>query len=324
MDMPNCSCDKTNCHCYLVGVDGGGTKTVAAVSDCNGKVLATAKAGPSNSRNVGFEKAAQTVVATAKEALEKVSGEKQIISFVAGLASVDEEEGAIIEVIKKKLLAGEAGADFSQAKITITGDPYIAFRAGTAKKDGVVVIAGTGCVSFGWRAGKEAKTSGWGWLADEGSAYWVGQLAFRAVFNDLDGRGLETALTKAVFRGLKVKTKEELLKKVYGKDMLTVLPLLSIICDKVAQKGDLQAKTIMADAGRELAYSAITTIVKLGFGREKFPLVLAGGMFKSETLLKSFKKEMRELVSGKNLIVFKKEPVIGAIYLAREAAGPCG
>jgi N-acetylglucosamine kinase-like BadF-type ATPase len=55
--------------------------------------------------------------------------------------------------------------------------------------------------------GKRRKSSGWDWLADEGSAFWVGQKAFQVVFKDLDGRGQKTKIKEIAFRKFKIKNK---------------------------------------------------------------------------------------------------------------------
>ena len=46
---------------YFIGVDGGGTKTLAALSDPCGKIIRTAKGGSSNPRNVGIPVAAANI-----------------------------------------------------------------------------------------------------------------------------------------------------------------------------------------------------------------------------------------------------------------------
>ena len=206
----------------------------------------------------------------------------------------------------------------SSAIITIVGDPLIAFRAASEKKDGVVLIAGTGTSAYGWQGRKETKVSGWGWLADEGSAFWVGQKTFQAIFQSLDGRLGKTLLTSLVFKRLGIKTKEELLQKIYSANPIAFTALLSIYCDEASQQGDKAAKKIMKEAGTALAFSANTAIKKLGLAKKKFPLVLVGGMFKSKIVSGLVKKEIKKAVPNAEIILLKEEPVIGALKLARE------
>src|SRR4030042_1320438 len=208
---------------YVIGVDGGGTKTEAVLADLNGKILSNKKISP----------------------------------------------------IKK-------------GKIIIGSDQKVAFRSGTDKKDGIVLISGTGCVCHGWRGDEDVKSSGWGWLSDEGSGFWVGQKGFQAFYKELDGRGRTTLITKLIFKELKLKSKDDLLKITYSKDSIRQTSLISKIVDEAANKGDKTAKSIMEEAGRELSLSAITVIKKLNFQNQKFPIVLVGGMFDSKIASKTF------------------------------------
>ena len=62
-------------------------------------------------------------------------------------------------------------------------------------RDGIAVIAGTGCVAFAQKNGERYRVGGWGYLIDSGgSGYHIGRDALEAAFRCLDGRGVETEL----------------------------------------------------------------------------------------------------------------------------------
>lgn len=297
---------------YVIGVDGGGTKTIAALANLDGKILKLAKTGPSNLRNVGIEKAVQNIVL----AIKKVLPEKgKISSTFIGLAAVEEEYKLKKEKIKKEILKGLK--DF-EGRLKIGSDQIIAFRAGSDRKNGLVLISGTGCVAHGWRGRKEAKVSGWGWLDDEGSGFWVGQKGFRAIFKELDGRGPKTKISKLIFKEWKLKRKEDLLKKIYSKDSVLQTSLISKVVDQAAREKDKIAVSIMREAGEKLAQSAIFVIKKLNFQSQRFPLVLVGRMFESKIVLNTVKKEIKKIAPRAQFIWPKIKPVIGAVKLAIE------
>jgi len=56
---------------YVIGVDGGGTKTVAALADLDGKILRIGRTGSSSPRNVGIKRAAQNIAQAIKKFLKK-------------------------------------------------------------------------------------------------------------------------------------------------------------------------------------------------------------------------------------------------------------
>ena len=302
---------------YVIGVDGGGTKTISALADLNLKILKIAKTGPSNLRNVGIEEA---VLNISKAILKVIKGikEKNILSIFIALAAVEEEFKSEKEKIKREIFKNPKISKALRGDIEIVSDQIAAFRAGTDEKDGLVLIAGTGSVCHGRRGKKEVKTGGWGWANDEGSGFWAGQKGYQAIFKDLDGRGPKTKITKLVFKEWKLKNKEDLMKKIYGKDSIRNISLISKTVDKASQMGDKVARKILEEAGEELSILAISVIKRLNFHNKKFPLVLIGAMFKSKIILNKLKKEIKKLAPRAEFIFPKEEPVIGAIKLAIE------
>ncbi len=299
---------------YVIGVDGGGTKTVAALANLKGKILKIGKAGPASPTNVGIKMVAKSL----SQAIEKIlPREGKILSTFIGLPAV-QERPRLLEKIKKELLKRREISPIFQGKLKIDSDQIVAFRSGSDEKDGVLIIAGTGCVFHGWAKGKEAHASGWGWLADEGSAFWVGQRVYQSIFKDLDGRGPKTLLTKLVFQKLKIKNKENLINLVYLKNPTQIIPQFSTFCDEAARRGDRIAKKIMREAGEELALTTKTIIRKLNFQRKIFPLVLVGSTLQSKIVLDTVKKEVKKFAPKAKIIRPKQEPVIGAIKLAIE------
>ena len=296
---------------YVIGVDGGGTKTIAGIADLRGKVLKTVKTGSSSPVNVGVEKASENIVLAIKKVLRK----GKILSVFIGLAAIQEEPRFKKQILNELKKYKEISQIFKN-KAKIGSDQIVAFRAGTDKKDGVLIIAGTGCVAHGWRNNKEIGVSGWHWLADEGSAFWAGQKVFQSILKDLDGRGKKTIMTKLVFNKLNIKDTESLLKKIYNKDFVRNVSLLSIIADDASKKGDKIAIKIMEQAGEELALAGKVVIKKLRFQKKKFPLVLVGSMFKSKIVLNTVKKQIKKIAPKAEFIRPKKQPVIGAIKLA--------
>jgi len=292
---------------YVIGVDGGGTKTIAALADLKGQIIKTVKTGPSSPRNVGIEKTADNVA----KAINKVL-RRGVVSVFVGLPAVQEEYKNKLKDIEKKI-GKRVKKDL---KIKTGSDQLVAFRSGTDEKTGVVIIAGTGCAVHGWRGGREVKVSGWGWLADEGSAIWVGRKTLQAVFKDIDDRGEKTNLTKIVLDKFKAKTPERLSQKIYKENFLEIISSLSVIADKAADQGDKIAREILREAGDETALAVNTVVRKLGLKKKKFPLVLVGSMFLSKSFLKTFQLYIKETCSKADIVLPKDPPVLGAVKLA--------
>jgi N-acetylglucosamine kinase-like BadF-type ATPase/FMN phosphatase YigB (HAD superfamily) len=307
---------KNNSKPYVIGVDGGGAKTVAALATLTGKILTKAKTGPSHPRNLGLKKSMDNLRLAIKKVLKK---NKKILSTFLGLPAMEEEFKFKKDIIKKELLKHKEIWPIFKGKVIIGSDQLAGFRSGTDEREGVVLIAGSGCVAHGWRNKKEAKVCGWGYLSEMGSAFFIGQKVLQAVFKDLDGRMKPTLLTKLIFQKLKVKTKEDLINRVYSKKPMEILPSFSVLCDLAAQRGDKIAKNILIEAAKELTLSVKTVIKKLNFSKKKFPLVLIGSVLNSKIILDTVKKEIKKFAPKVQFIRPEQEPVVGAVKLAIEA-----
>jgi len=292
---------------YIIGIDGGGTKTDAALADKDGKILSEKRGGSSNLRNVGIAASAETVFALIKE----IKGEKDIACIYIALAAIEEEYKEKKDDFRERLR--EKGLT---EKIVIGSDQRAAFRAGTNKKDGVGVICGTGAVAFGFRGEKEEKASGWGYLSDEGAAFYTGIEGYRALQKSFDGRGKKTMLEKFVLQEWGVGGPEELNSMVY-KDFMKKIPELSVMVNKAGKEGDAVAVSILEKSGREAALAAGTVIKKLTF-KENFPLILSGGMFNSKVLFSSFQKNIKSFSKKAEIKLLEENPVKGAVKLALE------
>lgn len=166
---------------YVIGVDGGGTKTVGILADINEKILKRIEIGPTNPNKVGFEKAFLDL----KNLLSKITSgfsETKIKLAYLGIGGVKRD------IEKKQKLQKFLNKEFS-FPIKIEGDQKIAFRSGTDKKEGIVIIAGTGSICIGWYGRKEVSCGGMDWLlGDQGSAFWVGKKTLEEIIKSIDGR----------------------------------------------------------------------------------------------------------------------------------------
>ena len=307
---------KTNQIQFVIGVDGGGTKSLAALADTSGQIVKTARAGCSKPRNVGIQVAADNI---AESIYKIIKGKKNIViaSTVIGLPAMEEEfkgrEPEIVRLLKKHK---EIGAIFG-GKVKIVSDQLVAFRAGSSGADGISVIAGTGCAVHGWYGGLEAKASGWGWLADEGSGFWIGQKAFQTILKGIDGRLQDAVLLDLAKKTFKLKNAIGLITLVY-KNPETNVPQLAAICRQADESGDKNAHEIMRSAGKEIALSIIDAYRRLGFGKQIPEIVFIGGIFNSRTVIDAVEAELKDCIGAVN-IVKPELPVVGAVRLALEA-----
>ncbi|MBG0563814.1 ATPase [Actinoplanes sp. NEAU-A11] len=174
----------------VVGVDAGATTTRCVVATLDGAVVGRGVAGGANRNSSGGE-VSGTLVAALTAALGAVdrAGVRLGVLGAAGSA------GAGREAFRAAALRAWREAGLSGEVVTVT-DLEVAYAAGTAEPDGVLLLSGTGALAARFAGGElRRRCDGYGWLlGDEGSAVWIGVRALRAVLAALDGRGEPTAL----------------------------------------------------------------------------------------------------------------------------------
>ncbi|MCX8188128.1 MAG: hypothetical protein N3F64_00275 [Nitrososphaeria archaeon] len=289
----------------ILCMDIGKTKTLAITLDQNGKIYGKFTTGPS-----GMWLKEEMVIKNVKEAIDgclSISNFKledvDLISISwADLDTPKDWENAW-KVIEK--------IGVEKNKVLIEHDAVAAYYAVTWGEPGAAVIAGTGSIAFGVNSrGQSMRSSGWGWLiGDEGSAYWIAVRALNAVSRAHDGRGKETLLSQMIIEHFNVEKELDILHKIY-KELdgdPTEISKLAKIVDKAAYLGDEVAKSILEEAGRELASAILCIVKRLYMENERIVVGGLGGVFKSNIVKESFMNTIRESIP--NAIV--REPLIG-------------
>jgi N-acetylglucosamine kinase-like BadF-type ATPase len=258
----------------VAGVDGGGSKTLAVVTDQSGRERGRATAGSSNYTVVGGDEAAAQITRAVTEAVRKAGGKLPLRSAWVGLSGVDRPGAREQLAPLLQPLAGE---------LRLTNDAELISGA-LPNRVGVVLIAGTGSIALGRNGdGKTARAGGWGHLiGDEGSGYDLGRRAISAAAQAADGRGPETALLDAVLRHWQLDDPMAMIGRVYGSFDKAEIAALSSLVFAAARDGDLVAREIVATAASELATAVIAVTDRLRFPDGTLALALAGGLLTGE------------------------------------------
>lgn len=296
---------------YVVGVDGGASKTVALVGNSHGRILGRGETGPSNYHNIG--------AAAASKAIKKAIIEAQ---REAGLRRTEPEIAVVA------LAAVDSAADRHVArrfvrriKIARTSfvvhDSVAALYAATHGKPGIIVISGTGCVAAGIsQAGEYVRVGGWGYLIDdEGSAFDIGRKALTKAFRMMDGRARRTTLMSVLKRRFRVKMFDDILNVIYVNGMsVEEIARLAPLVSKAARH-DEACRKILNEAGISLAELACTVARRLKMTRDSFLVATVGGNFKSgRHLLEPFVARIRKECPHAHVVGLRVEPARGAFF----------
>jgi N-acetylglucosamine kinase-like BadF-type ATPase len=296
---------------YVLGIDVGGTKTVCFLSDEEGKVLSTAKGPGANLQAVG-ELQLEKVLHTVME--EAVTPHATIPSAIClGIAGVDRPDDAgVVRGIMSRI--------GYKARTLVVNDALIALQAGVGSAPGIVIVAGTGSIAYGRDSrGRAARAGGWGYvLGDEGSGYWMGRLALRAIVREADGRGQPTTLTARVLAHFGASRPDELFQTVYREDFTpAAVAALARHVQLARDEGDPIATAILTRAAQELVAAAVSVVKQLELTGEDFTFVLSGGMFKAVPWLGDEMMRLLPAVAARSgATLLDVEPALGAVRLA--------
>src|SRR4051812_41759376 len=253
---------------YVLGIDAGGTKTVCLLADEGGSIVAEARGGGANLQAAGELEVEKVLHRVMEEAL----GDRAVVpaAICLGIAGVDRpDDSAVVSAIMRRI--------GYKARIVVVNDALVALEAGAPGQPGVVVISGTGSISYGRNArGEAARSGGWGYvLGDEGSGYWIGRAALRAVLREADRRGPPTALTKLLLEHFGVPEAQSLIYEVYHTNLKpAAIGSLAQCVQSAFSAGDTVAAGILRGAANELEASALAVARRLELGGEPFAFIL--------------------------------------------------
>ncbi len=295
---------------YYLGIDGGGTKTTALLTDENGKILIKVQGKTINFYAVGMEKARENLKSAITEISEK-TGVKDFDGVFIGCSALDgEAEGKTV----KRLCDGVIKAE----KIEMNSDTYIALKGMGEVNCPVVVICGTGSMVIGEKeTGELLVSGGWGHiLGDEGSGYAIAVSALKecAILND---KGEKADLLKKACQYFNIENFRDIIPVIYASEMSKdKIAGFGAVVGELSQKGDKISTAIIEDEVKKLYKTAEILIKKL---KNTAKIGLYGGVFEKNQLFRDiFKAELKKdfpHISAELLTVTPEET---AARLARE------
>lgn len=289
---------------YILGIDGGGSKTDFLLCDTDLNEVARRIAGRSNPNDIGIDAAGRLLSENISALLSENGIDKNnVASAFAGIAGLTNAEN--IEKIKKVLsnLLPNAKVDALHDGINVL---YGAFPDG----DGVSIICGTGSSCFVKKGQEIIRIGGYGSFDMAGNGYEIGRYAIAHALKTVDGREERGVM-------------EDLLEEKLGTDILTALDRLVLmskdelasfapIVFEAAQKGDKSAMIIIY----ENVYYISELIARAGeYFEGGCSVALAGGILKNRYALELLSAMLKP--TDAKLINSGRAPTFGAAAKAK-------
>ncbi|GAB1646364.1 N-acetylglucosamine kinase [Krasilnikovia sp. MM14-A1259] len=273
--MPNA----TAASSLVLGIDAGTGLVEAVCATTDGHVVGRGRSGSANAMALPVAEVVEHLSAAGRQALSTVDPAQVRVVVVGAAGVLRFTRGAAVEP-----LAGVWRLAGLTCPVQVVADAVTAFAAGTQRRHGSVLIADIGAIAARIGDGKVLeRVDGNGWLVgDDGSGFWLGRQAVRAVFAELDHRGEPTLLTQAVLATLvgeesvPADPAEQILvlrDSVYDGPPIALAGLARLV-PAAAEAGDRVAQRIVDRAVTLLVDSANS----LNADDPDEPLVLAGSL----------------------------------------------
>ena len=304
---------------YVLGVDGGNTKTDYLLCDERGGVTAYLRAGTCSRENLGYEGAEAEMNRQLTRLFEKANLRVSDVAYaVMGLAGVDNREQ------QQRVTAFITRMGF--ARLTVVNDSFLGIKAASESGVGLCSINGTEMSTGG--IDLDGKTMQIGGLraisGDDAGGTRLAEMALNACYDQVYRFGEKTAMLCPVLELLGCEA-EGLHSAIGEKFPTAVLPLsVTRVMFQAAEAGDEPARRIICHAADTLARSAAGCALRLRLPRP-VPIVLAGSVWvkgKNPLMLRTFKENFtRYSALPCALIPLAQPPVAGAVLWAYEQAG---
>ncbi len=303
---------------YL-GIDAGGSKTYALLTDRDGRMLGRGMTGNGN-HQVNKDEAIGNIKAACEQALQSAGRKKEDVAFAYfGLAGADREQDYII---LRPLIESLGFKRFS-----IACDTMIAMRAGTSRSYGAVIISGTGFNSAARnQQGEELQYGGFGYMYGDGMGAGADLAveAFRSAVRSWDQREQRTTiLARLVTAQLGYVDVEHMYHHMLDHQLSPPLELAKLIFQAAEQEDDV-AISILQRAGKEHGNAVGALIRRLHMEQSSFDIVLAGSvMTKGSTahMIDAIRATVAEIAPSAQIVKLNAEPVTGAVLSAMDCAG---
>ena len=325
--------DKNSSPVFL-GIEGGGTRTVALLADAQGHLLKRFEAGPANFRLLTEAQLLRRL----REVQASFADFPKPTTVAIGLAGArGEPEWQRIRAVAAKV--------WPSVPCHATHDLETALAAGAARQKAkgkrqngtaecatstfnlqpstftqALLLSGTGSCFFARTAdGRTARFGGWGHLlGDKGSGYEIGLRALKACVFYLDRDGEWSRLGQRILRALQLNEPNQLIAWAQAASKADIAALAEEVFAAAAER-DAIAKDILTGAAASLAKDGVACARKLAKASEPVQFVLAGSiLLQQPKFARAVGRHLAEHWPGCIVTPLARESAWGAVELARE------
>jgi N-acetylglucosamine kinase-like BadF-type ATPase len=262
---------------FFLGIDGGGTKTEAVITDHQGKILGRGLAPGSNPQNDDLP----SVFANINQAIGNtgISADRFQVACL-GMAGLNTST-------QLDQFRHASTSSLNASRLEVYNDGYIGFRSGTNADSGICLIASTGNNCYGiYPDGHTISAGNWGYLlGDDASGFSLGQSLLKQIAKEFDGRAEPSILSAKVYQHYHLSDFPSLSQYIYSQPSpVSVIADLAKIINHSELADHPYILTITATVVNNL-FSAFEVIYRQLQPLPTTPLVLVGKLFLAQSLI---------------------------------------
>lgn len=306
---------------YIVGIDGGGTKTACMMMNLEDGSTACSVTGGSNHQIVGLSGTKDSVSLAIDLACSKLSASREEIAFVfLGMAGADFPEDFA-------LLRGGLKEVLDDIPFEVVNDIWIVFSSAAQTDWGAVSICGTGsnlAVKTPQGAVHSVRALRYR-LGNYGGGNHLTNIALHHAFRCDEGTGAYTRLAEELPALCNARDMDDLAMKIYTSNYRYSygFNIARLVFD-LAAEGDAVCLKIIREMGEELGEMLGRLIVRSGLGEQAVPVVLAGSQYAKDEhrlLIDPFCSTLTQFAPHAAVKLAEEPPVLGAMINAAAAIG---
>lgn len=302
---------------YLLGLDGGETKTHCIIGDKEGNICAEGFGGPANYQLVGEETAKKSIETAISRALNKLNIKiKHIELGIIGLSGADcKEDFEILNRMCKDI--------FQNVPFKIYNDCWLVLRAGNEENWGVVSVCdrGHGCMGR-TKTGEKVELRNMVYMmGNKGGGTELIYEILHHTFRADEKVGPPTKLQEEIPKlfGVGAMCDVDHLIREKGQDIEGWNQIPGLVY-RLAKEEDMVSQELIISMGHSIGRTAAAVIRRLGLQQTEVPIVLGGSAFTEDNplFMDAYKMEVHRVAPHAKFHVIDKKPVIGAYHLAMD------
>ncbi|MFP4478041.1 MAG: BadF/BadG/BcrA/BcrD ATPase family protein [Candidatus Izemoplasmatales bacterium] len=295
---------------YIIGIDGGATKTLGILFDLDGNEIKRVEKGFGNF-SVNSQETIDHLYAVIDDLICEISlSDLEMIQ--AGMAGYSNfpNKVTLIEDLKKRY----------KTKVSITTDAEVAFNSIKRNRDKnvIMILGGTGSVVMFDKGDDDTHLiGGFGHLlGDEGSGYHLAITALKNIINQFEERAEITPLSKSILKKIGAKDYSEIKNFVYNNQKIEIASLSRFIAD-YANKGNQEAIRLFENEGRLLAKEVIKAYRAMDTSEDVIIGIKGGFLINAPYVKDVLISELNKYNIQYKMDESSVEPIYGAYYLAK-------